>query len=99
MKLIAETKQEDRILRRLILFLQDLELNVTGHTSQDSIALTYWTPRDLPAYIPENQRQAFLASIEDDIYSAMITAGYETIEQFSARYLDSHPQNAHHTQF
>ena len=85
MKLISENKQEDRLLQGLVLFLQDLNLDVIGHTSRDALALTYWTTQDLPSFLSLDERESFLKSIEEDLYAAMIIAGYETIEKHLAR--------------
>ena len=93
MKLIAENEQENRILHGLTGLLQDLGVDVIGHTTHDAAAVTFWSCEDIPQDIPN--KDAFLEAIEDDLYSSMIAAGYETIERCAARFYDSRIMQAH----
>lgn len=79
MKLIAENEQENRVIHRLTGLLRDLSIDATGYTTQNAAALTFWSCRDLPRDLPD--KASFLAEIEDDLYSSMIIAGYETISR------------------
>ena len=86
MKLIAESQYEDQVVAGLTALLCDLGVSADGYTEDEAMAQTLISPDDVDLQassirMSREDQIALIRSIEDSIRTAMITAGYETIER------------------
>lgn len=86
MKLIAESQEESFKLSGLSALLSDLGIDVDSYESDETIVIALVNAYDdlqIPermTAMPEEDRAAFLSSIEDQLRSVMLAAGYKVIE-------------------
>ncbi len=86
MKLIAENQYEDQVIAGLTALLCDLGVNADGYTKDEAMAVTFFTPDDFDLEasairMTRDDQIALIRAIEDNIRTAMFTAGYEMIER------------------
>lgn len=84
MKLFAENEHEKQLLNGLCQLIFDLGLPVEGYSLDSVIAPVFWTVDDLAVFtasfkLSHSEEYAFLRDIEEPLYRAMVTAGYEVI--------------------
>ena len=86
MKLIAESQEESSKLSGLSALLSDLGIEADSYESDETIVIALVNAyddlkvSDRLAAMPEENRTAFLSSIEDQLRSVMLAAGYKAIE-------------------
>lgn len=86
MKLISESQYEDMVVSGLTALLCDLGIDADGYTEQEALALTYISPEDFSIecgslHMTKEDQLAFLKSVEDNVRTAMLTAGYEAVQK------------------
>lgn len=86
MKLIAESQEESSKLSGLSALLSDLGIEADSYESDETIVIALVNAyddlkvSDRLAAMPEENRTAFLSSIEDRLQYVMLAAGYKVIE-------------------
>lgn len=85
MKLFAENEHEKQLLDGLIHLLLEIGVSAEAYTEKAVVAPVFWTIEDLDVFsyltnsLSSSEQEDFLCSIEEPLYHAMVTAGYELI--------------------
>jgi len=97
MKLISENQYEDQVVAGLTALLCDLGVSADGYKKNEALAVTFLSPSDIELeatsiYMTHEDQLALIHSIEDNIRTNMIAAGFETIQRAM---LQAHGGKAH----
>lgn len=88
MKLIAENDLEDQLLPGLVSLLRDLKVDAYGFCRDDAIAPIFWSSDDISLEVSSIKALSkeevgfILENLEPALMEAMISAGFQVIENY-----------------